>query len=106
MSMKKPQVLLGLVVAAAFGTQAALAADAKPAAAKQDCYEATTAPQAKSEKSRKEVKAEAKGAATECEASKAPEAKSTKSREEVKAETKKAIKAGEIPANDQDRPKK
>ena len=103
--MKKLQTTLALAILAAFGTQAALAADAKPAA-KNDCYEATTAPQAKSDKTRKEVKAEAKGAATECEASKAPDAKSTKDRAEVKAEAKKAVKSGEIPASEQDKPKK
>lgn len=104
--MKKLHTTLALAILAAFGSQAALAADAKPAPKKQDCYEATTAPQAKSERSRKEVKAEAKGASTECEASPAPEAKSTKSRAEVKAETQKAMKAGEIPASEQDKPKK
>ena len=103
--MKKLQTTLALAILAAFGTPAALAADAKPAA-KNDCYEATTAPQAKSDKTRKEVKAEAKGAATECEASKAPDPASTKKREEVKSEAKKAMKAGEIPLGEQDRPKK
>ena len=98
--MKKLHTTLAIALLAAFGTHAALAADAKPAA-KNDCYEATTAPQAKSEKTRKEVKAEAKGAATECEASKSPDAKSTKARAEVKAEAKKAV-----PVSEQDRPKK
>lgn len=96
--MKSSQIrTLALAVAAAFLSQAALAADAKKPAAKDECAEAATMPQAKSEKSRAEVKAEAKGAATECEASAAPGAKSTKARAEVKEETKKAIKAGEIP---------
>jgi hypothetical protein len=101
--MKKLHTTLALALFAAFGTQAALAADAKPAA-KNDCYEASTAPAAKSDKTRKEVKAEAKGAATECEASKAPDAASTKKREEVKTEAKKAMKDGQMPAGEQ--PKK
>lgn len=88
-----------LALAAAFAlTQGAIAAD-KPAAKKNDCAEAATMPQAKSEKSRADVKADAKSGAkagTECEASPAPAAKSTKARAEVKEETKKAAKAGEL----------
>lgn len=88
---------LAIAVAAAFLSQAALAADAKKTAAKDECAEAATMPKAQSEKARAEVKAGAKGAATECEASATPDAKSTKPRAEVKDETKKAMKAGEIP---------
>jgi hypothetical protein len=86
-----------LALAAAFAlTQGAIAAD-NPAAKKNDCAEAATMPQAKSDKSRADVKAEAKAGAkagTECEASPTAAAKSTKARAEVKEETKKAAKAG------------
>ncbi len=88
---------LALAVAAAFLAQGALAADAKKPAAKDECAETASMPKPASSKARADVKAEAKGAATECEASASPAAKSTKSRAEVKEETKKAVKAGEIP---------
>lgn len=88
-----------LAVAAAFVlAQGAIAAD-KPAAKKADCAEAATMPQPKSDKSRADVKAEAKAGAkagTECEASPTPAAKSAKDRAAVKEETKKAAKAGEL----------
>jgi Tfp pilus assembly protein PilV len=95
--MKLSLSTLALVTAFAL-SQAALAAD-KPAAKKSDCAEVATMPQAKSEKSRADVKAEAKAGAmagTECEASPAPVAKSTKARAAVKEETKKAMKEGEL----------
>ncbi len=106
MNLKLTSLVLAAV--AAFGTQAVLAADAKPAAKKgADCYEAQTAPAAKSDKSREEVKKEAKGASTECEASKAPDAKSSAARADVKAEAKRAAKAGEVPQGEaMEKPKK
>ena len=78
-------------------TRADVKAEAKAAQKKNDCYEAGTAPKAKSEKTRAEVKADAKGAPVECEANTAPVPKSTAKREDVKAEAKRAAKAGEIP---------
>lgn len=87
---------IALAVAALVASPA-FAADAKKPAAKVECAEQATMPQAKSDKSRAEVKAEAKGAATECEASPGPKAASTKDRKEVKEETKKAMKEGTIP---------
>ena len=69
-------------------TRAEVKAEAKAAAKSGDCYDAATAPKAKSEKTRAEVKAGAKGASIECEASPGPQAKS---------QAKRAIKAGEMP---------
>jgi len=95
--MKTLSMIALAVAALALPTAYAADAAKSKTAAKNDCYEAGTAPQPKSDKSRADVKKEAKGAATECEASKSPEAKSTASRADVKAEAKRAEKAGEIP---------
>lgn len=105
--MKKLQTSLAVALLASFGMQAALAADAKKPAAQSNGYEETTEPKARSDNARKDVKAEAKGAATDEEASKAPVAQSTKKRAEVRADAKKAVRSGEIPVGEQqDKPKK
>jgi hypothetical protein len=81
---------------AALVASPAFAADAKKTAA-VECADAAAMPKAKSEKSREEVKKEAKGAATECEGGTPVKASSTKDRKQVKEETAKAVKEGTIP---------
>jgi hypothetical protein len=101
------KLLTPIVLAvAALIASPAMAADAKKQAAKVDCAEQATMPQAKSEKARADVKAGAKGAVGECDASPSPKAASTKSRKEVKEETQKAMKEGNMPGGEASEAKK
>jgi hypothetical protein len=98
---------LAIAAAAVLSGQTVLAADAPKAKPKAgDCYEAGTAPVAKSEKSRDEVKKDAMGATAECEASAAPKATSEKTRAQVKEETLKATKSGDKPRGEATQPPK